>query len=228
MITASVFDTREALNKATLRLMRTVISAGRRGPTALIVPGGRTPRSLFESLVAQPVTPAPDFYLGYTDDRHVPETDPQSNYALTRDMIRTLGLPPSRVLRVRTELPLEESASRYHDAWQDFFDLGGTVPLALLGLGDDGHTCSLFTPEQVDACGPDTFAASVRRETGPDRITVTPALLGRVEHVIILAAGNEKAAVVDAMLHESSPVTAARAVARAPRVSLWYAPQDGV
>lgn len=224
MITASIFDSREALYEVTLRLIRSVISDGKNRPGALIVPGGRTPRPLFEAIATNPPTPASDFYLGYTDERHVPETDPQSNYALTREMIRSLALPESRVLRVQTECALDEAAARYHDRWRCFFEQGGVISLALLGLGDDGHTCSLFTPEQVAACDPDAFAEPVHRGNGPDRVTVTPALLGRVEHIVFLAVGQDKASVVDAMLQEPSPVTAAQAVAQAPRVSLWYAP----
>lgn len=224
MITAQPFETKEALLAAALRLVTPVLRESGPGPAALMVPGGRTPVPLFEALAADPVVPGPGLYLGYTDERHVPETDPQSNYALTVAMIHALKLPPARVLKVRTELPLEEAAAQYHDAWRQFFDAGGAIPLALLGLGDDGHTCSLFTPEQVNACDPHQYAAPVLRDTGPHRVTVTPALLRRVEHIVFLAAGQEKAAVVEAMLREPDTVTAALAVREAPKVSLWHAP----
>ena len=224
MITAQSFETKEALHDAALGLVAPVLRNTEESPRAVIVPGGRTPVPLFEALAANPVVPGPGLYLGYTDERHVPETDPQSNYALTVELIRALQLPPARVLKVRTELPLEEAAAQYHDAWRQFFDAGGTIPLALLGLGDDGHTCSLFTPEQVQSCAPDRYAAPVLRDTGPHRVTVTPALLQRVEHIVFLAAGQEKAAVVEAMLREPDTVTAALAVGNAPKVSLWHAP----
>lgn len=224
MITAQSFETKEALHDAALGLVAPVLRDSASGPAALMVPGGRTPVPLFEALAANPVVPGPGLYLGYTDERHVPETDPQSNYALTVELIRALQLPPARVLKVRTELPLEEAAAQYHDAWRQFFDAGGTIPLALLGLGDDGHTCSLFTPEQVQSCAPDRYAAPVLRDTGPHRVTVTPALLQRVEHIVFLAAGQEKTAVVEAMLREPDTVTAALAVGNAPKVSLWHAP----
>ncbi len=224
MITAHHFENTEVLYDDALGLVAPLLRNTEEAPTAVIVPGGRTPVPLFEALAADPVVPGPGLYLGYTDERHVPETDPQSNYALTVNLIRALQLPPARVLKVRTELPLEEAAAQYHDAWRQFFDAGGAIPLALLGLGDDGHTCSLFTPEQVTACDPHQYAAPVLRDTGPHRVTVTPALLRRVEQIVFLAAGQEKAAVVEAMLREPDTVTAALAVRDAPKVSLWHAP----
>ena len=225
MITLNRFDTKDALLEAALQLALPVMKDGEDTPVALIVPGGRTPKPLFDALAAQGIQAGPRAFLGYTDERHVPETDPQSNYALTVAMIRSLQLPPSRVLRVQTELSLDEAAVRYHEAWRDFFDGGGEIPLALLGLGDDGHTCSLFTAEQVRAYAPGVYAAPLRRESGPHRVTVTPALLERVQHVVFLVTGSDKAAVVDGMLRDPSSVTAALAVEHAPRVSLWYAPR---
>jgi 6-phosphogluconolactonase len=226
LITASIFDTKEALYQAVLRQMGIVIQQNTSTPTALMVPGGNTPRPLFEALAEAPIAPTPQFYLGYTDERHVPDTDPQNNYRLTVDMIRALELSPFHVLRVQTHLSLEEAAARYHMRWQDFFDQGGEIPLGLLGLGDDGHTCSLFTREQVEACDGVTFAAPVQREPGPNRITVTPALLARIKHIIFFVTGQAKAAIVDAILNNPESVTAGMAVAQAARVSLWYAPQD--
>lgn len=226
MITLTRFDTKDALLEAALQLALPVIKDGGNTSSAMIVPGGRTPKPLFDALAAQGIQAGPRAFLGYTDERHVPETDPQSNYALTIDMIRALQLPPSRVLRVRTELSLAEAAARYHEDWRAFFDGGGEIPLAFLGLGDDGHTCSLFTPEQVKTCAPGVYAAPLCRESGPHRVTVTPALLERVRHVVFLVTGPEKATVVEGMLRDPSPVTAALAVSHAPRVSLWYAPRD--
>jgi 6-phosphogluconolactonase len=220
VITAQPFETAEALFDAVLHLVTPVLRNP--GPTAVMVPGGRTPVPLFDALTSKPIVPGSGLHLGYTDERHVPETDPQSNYALTVAMIHALKLPPARVLKVRTELSLEDAAARYHETWRTFFFTGGTIRLALLGLGDDGHTCSLFTPEQVRSCDPDRYAAPVLRDTGPHRVTVTPALLQRVEHIIFLAAGQEKAAVVEAMFREPDTVTAALAVRDAPQVSLWH------
>lgn len=226
MITLTTFDTKDDLLEAALRLVMPIIQGGDDTPSALIVPGGRTPKPLFDAVASQGPVAGPCVRLAYTDERHVPETSPESNYGLTVNMIRALRLPAARVLRVRTDLSLQEAALDYSEAWRDFFDRGGGIRLALLGLGDDGHTCSLFTPEQVRCCSPDAYAAPVHRETGPDRVTVTPALLARAGHIVFLATGREKAVVVDGMLQEPSTVTAAMAVAGAPSVSLWYAPGD--
>ena len=64
-----------------------------------------------------------------------------------------------------------------------FFARGGEIPVAFLGMGADGHTCSLFTREDLDR-GAGRLASPTPRPTPPHRVTVTPALLERCDHVI--------------------------------------------
>src|SRR6185437_918421 len=86
----------------------------------------------------------------YSDDRYVPADSDASNYRQTRPLLEALALPDDQVLRVRTELPLEEAARDYERRLRALLDSGARMGLALLGLGPDGHTASLFRPEHLE------------------------------------------------------------------------------
>ena len=223
MLITTVFDTGAALYDATRKRLETIAEKAADTPTAALLPGGNTPKPLFADIAATPFPLGSAFHIGYTDERHVSEDNPANNHGQAIPMLDALGVAPERVLRVHTELPLEEAALKYHESWRSFFDQGGMLALALLGLGADGHTCSLFSEAQIADCPSDRYAVAVNHEADFNRVTVTPALLARARHVIILATGREKAAVVDAMLQPNSRTPAALAVADCARVSLWYA-----
>lgn len=224
MFITSIFDTPQALYAATRNLMQMAAEHAQDGPAAILVPGGNTPKPLFADIAANPFDIAPEFLLAYTDERHVSADHPDNNHALTREMIAALKLASRQVLRVETERSLEDAADAYDQAWADFLDRGGRIPLALLGLGTDGHTCSLFTLEQIRNCPKKRYAVAVERKQGHHRITVTPALLASAAHTVIFATGQDKAPMVDALTRDPNSVAAGLAAAQCPRVSLWYAP----
>ena len=225
MFITTVFDTRDALYGAARILFQSTAQNHVKQPNAIIMPGGNTPRPLFKHVKANPF-PVPDcLHLGYTDERLVPEDDPANNYALSAGMLCSLDVHPDHILRVDTTLPLNDAADRYDIVWRDFFDQDGAIPLAFVGLGADGHTCSLFTEAQIRACPGNRFAMPVVHDDGPDRVTVTPLLLSRVKHIIMLVTGKEKSAIVDAITKEPQSVVAVIALSGCPRVSIWYAAQ---
>lgn len=222
MFVTSVFDTGNALFSAARNLFQSTAQSNSTVPTAILLPGGNTPRPLFQRIVENPFPVNPNFHIGYTDERLVPEQDPANNYALSQSMLQALDITQAQLLRVNTELSLESAAAEYDSTWHEFFEKGGTLPLAFLGLGSDGHTCSLFSGEQVTSYTEDRFAEAVVREEGPDRVTVTPALLARIRHIIILAMGQDKAAIVEAFTNAPEGVVAGMALAHCARVSIWY------
>ena len=138
-------------------------------------------------------------------------------------MIRSLGIPASRIIRPHTGLPIDESAREFDRALAAFLSRG-TITLALLGLGADGHTASLFRAEDVRR-GARCYAVSTSRSHGPaDRISVTRGLLLRAERVVFLVTGEEKADAVSALLAAPETIAAGQAVEGIPDVEVWYTP----
>ncbi|NOU35691.1 MAG: hypothetical protein HOO88_02810 [Kiritimatiellaceae bacterium] len=173
----------------------------------IMLAGGKTPLEIYRRAAAENLSTAGKLFL--SDERYVPFTDPQSNYRSIAPFFPTLG-------RVPTELPIEAAAQ----AFCEYLSRMQSVPLGLLGLGADGHTASLFTLQDA-AFRNGRLAVPVIKTEKPDRISVTPVLLRRIEKIIILATGEEKKAIIQTLLENSETIPAGAALAGHPNVEVW-------
>lgn len=218
----STFDHVSAMEQEALALLREHFGFSCAEPHAVMLTGGRTPLGLYRTLETSPGQVDAGLHLLISDERHVPPDSPENNFARMLPMIHAMGLDDSRVIRVHTELPLRAAARRYHQQLASYLEDDGRITLGILGLGADGHLASLFSLDDVNR-GTGRYAVAVPREDGPDRVSVTRGLLLRVERLVFLLAGPEKAQIVDRIINDPHTVTAARVVEDARRVELWYA-----
>lgn len=221
-ISVQEFASKTALLGAMEALMRETLVASSDGRFALMISGGNTPLPVYASIAANPVTINPNACIMFADDRHVPVESPDNNYGNARAMIDALGIRPGNTLRVYPEFSLEESADRYDLDLRTFLNAGGTIPVGLLGLGADGHTCSLFNDEDLARCA-GRFAAPAYKATPPDRVTVSPELLARCGRIIFVAAGDDKREMIQALVENPLSITAGKAVAHCASVEIWRA-----
>lgn len=210
----------ELREAATDLLMRYLRHQARKKPFLVLLPGGNTPRPIYERVAREPVELDPNLHIAVTDERHVSPSDPQSNIGTLLPMLEALGLPEKGRLCVHPARPLREAADLYDEQLDHFTTSGGALELALLGLGADGHTCSLFTSEDLER-GQDRWAIPVEREGGMNRISVTQKLLARAHRIVFLAAGEDKRDIAGRLVHDPESIIAGRAVAGADRVELW-------
>ena len=180
-----------------------------RGSFTVALSGGSTPKGLFSLLATDEVLRSAiawdrgAFY--WSDERHVPPDDPDSNYRMAQDaLLSRVPVRADRVHRVRAEQPdAAVAAITYEVDIRRTLDSYGEIPrfdLILLGLGADGHTASLFpgTPALAERS---RLVTANRVETlGVDRITMTYPLLNAARLVMFVVAGSEKAAAVRAVL----------------------------
>lgn len=192
------------------------------GPVSVMLSGGRTPVMVYEELCRRGGEASNAVQVLYSDERHVPVDSPDNNYRATVPLLSTLAIPDSRVFRVHTELEWLESAAQYHRELRRFMNGTGRITLGLLGLGADGHTASLFTPADV-LRGENLYAVAVPHEPGPNRVSVTPELLRRVERLVILVSGPEKNAIVTRLIQSPEQVVAGLALRDTPQVEIWQA-----
>jgi 6-phosphogluconolactonase len=184
-----------------IRLAQAAISAHGRFSVALS--GGSTPRELFAVLAEPSFLERVEwtrvcFFWG--DERCVPPDDRDSNYRLACEtLLEHIPFTPELVFRIEAERGSTAAAELYEQRLRAFF--GESAPprldLALLGLGDDGHTASLF-PGSHGLRERQHWVIGVEHSSPPlpmvDRVTLTPLVLNAAANILFLVAGASKAA----------------------------------
>lgn len=217
------FGSAEELAAAAVELLaRHIAPRSESGPRALMLSGGNTPRPAYRALAAAGVVAAPNLRFFLSDERHVPPDRPESNFGQMKALFAALAVPDDHLVAIRTERPLENAAEQYDRDLKDLLQQGARITLGLLGLGSDGHTASLFSQEDIRR-GDGRLAVAVPRPNPPHRISVTPGLLARIEEIVFLVAGRDKADIAQRLQDDPDSLPAGRAVSGARNVSLWLA-----
>src|SRR3954470_12803350 len=191
-----IFDTTDDLNAAAARTLVQKVQSGAR---TIALSGGSSPKPLYALLGASPLRDElAEFPITWivVDERYVPIDHPDSNAGMMQKTLFANGITPThRFLRFRTELNDPAATARAFES--EWHSLGITqLDLVLLGIGDDGHTASLFpgTPVlEVD----DRIAAEVfvpRLDEG--RLPITKPMIGDARLGLVLAAGGPKARIL--------------------------------
>ncbi len=181
------------------------VSAGRaaigaQGRFTVALSGGSTPKALYSLLAANYATFAWNrIFLFFGDERHVPPTDPESNYRMVNESLLTkIPIPAENVFRVPTENPdAVAAAADYEAQLRRFFALKPAefprFDLILLGMGPDGHTASLFPDSAALGEPSHLVVANWVAKFSAHRITFTFPVLNRAAEVMFLASGADKA-----------------------------------
>jgi 6-phosphogluconolactonase len=181
-----------------------------RGRASIAISGGSTPKSTFQ-LLADPNQPWrsrmpwDNLDLYWVDERAVPPDNADSNYRMTRDaLLDHVPLRPEQIHRMEGELEPELAAARYETELRNTFRLEGAeaprFDLVALGMGDDGHTASLFP--HTEALRETTRLVTANHVPQKDtwRITLTWPVIDHASSVFFLIAGEDKAAVLKEVL----------------------------
>jgi 6-phosphogluconolactonase len=178
-----------------------------RGRFVCALSGGTTPKGLFQQLTEEPyrsLIPWEKTFWFWVDERHVAFDHPDSNYRMTREfLLSKVPIPPENIFPMTNgTLPVERAASSYEMKLRKFFG-GEGIPrfdLSLMGMGDDGHTASLFpSVEQLNeqekwVVG--YLVDAARKE----RVSLTFPILNASRELLVLAAGEKKAKMLKEVL----------------------------
>jgi 6-phosphogluconolactonase len=190
-----------------------------RGRFRVALAGGSTPRALYPKLVEGIDWARATVFFG--DERAVPPGDPQSNYRMAREtLLDPARVPAANVVRWRGEDPDLDAAARDYEAALTRGASAPWIDLALLGLGPDGHTASLFPGTSALAEADRLAVALDVAEMGTRRLTLTyPALCG-ARDVCFLVTGRDKAPALASVV-VAGHLPAARIVRRAGPVTIF-------
>jgi 6-phosphogluconolactonase len=188
-------------------------AVAQRGRFTIALSGGSTPKGLFNLLATNALTVLPwdRMFFFWGDERHVPPTDPDSNYRMAQEtMLSKVPVPPGNVFRMAAENPDAEAvAEDYEKTLWKFFELEpGQIPvfdLILLGMGPDGHTASLFPGTAGLQEKSRLVIANWVEKMKTSRLTFTLPVLNAARCVAFLVSGTDKAAVLRTVLEEDVP-----------------------
>jgi 6-phosphogluconolactonase len=190
------------------------------GRFSVALSGGSTPRAAYRLLATEPYRsriPWEAVHLFWGDERCVPPGHERSNFRMANEaFVSGVPIPPANVHRMRGELPPERGAAEYAAELAGYFGEG--VPrfdLVHLGVGSDGHTCSLFPFDPFLLEREKTVVTALLRSLGEPRITLTLPVVNAAACVEMLAPGADKAEVVWKVLR--GPRDPARLPAQAVR-----------
>jgi 6-phosphogluconolactonase len=195
------------------------------GPAALLLSGGSTPFGLYGRIAERPFDVNETCHVVLSDERMVPFDSPESNVGRMLGMLKALRLPARRVLCAAPEDTAETAAWRYDATLRRYFTDGGHLRVALLGLGQDGHTAGLFSAEDV-ARGKGHMAIPVRRPDGVEGVTVTRELLMKADRMVFLVAGPAKLDAVKWLCAGRKTLVAGIVAADHPQAEVWYTEQE--
>ncbi len=174
-----------------------------RGRFTIGLPGGSTPRLLFALLSNLPWVRRIDWahvHVFWGDERCVPPDHPESNYRLAHEtLLQHVPLPAEQIHRISGELPPAEAARAYEQTLRTLFtedtsaDPQPRFDLMLLGLGDDGHTASLFPGTAALTETTRWVVENYVPRLDSWRITLTAPAINAAAHVIFLVSGAGKA-----------------------------------
>jgi 6-phosphogluconolactonase len=214
-----VFANQEDLSRAAADLFQNTVArcAEQERRAYIAVSGGSTPRRLYELLATPPWRDHVHWScveLFWVDERPVPSDDPESNYRLVNDaLLNDVPLPPTSVHPIPTEIgapseaaeeyqqDLEENLPRTEDGWPRF-------DLVFLGMGEDGHTASLFPQSPALSETHRWAVANPVAKLNTERITLTFPVINHAAHVVFLVSGAGKAEVLNDVLHAPFDVAA--------------------
>jgi 6-phosphogluconolactonase len=184
-------------------------SIAKHGRFLVALSGGSTPMQLYK-LLGDSFHDTVDWsraHFFWGDERCVPVDDAENSYGQTKKVLfDKINIPDENIHRVLSELEPDSAAKEYAKTLSIFAEPPLAWPrfdLTLLGMGDDGHTASLFPNSPVDVDSP-TLAVTANYQGRPaNRVTLTPKVLNSSRNILFLVSGKSKAATLSKIFSDN-------------------------
>ncbi|MCT4673442.1 MAG: 6-phosphogluconolactonase [Prolixibacteraceae bacterium] len=191
------YKTSDDIAKALLHWLEEWLSTQKRFPCHIAISGGSTPKKFFSILskIEQPEL-LRNIHFWWVDERCVPHNHQESNYRYFKELfIDSLNFPSNNIHPVDGINDPKEEARRYAQEIEQALPTEETWPifdLVLLGMGDDGHTASIF-PDQLELLSSQEICeVAIHPITKQRRITLTGTVINKAKQVIFLVTGENK------------------------------------
>ena len=188
------FDSQDNINQAaTARILQAANEAIQaQGSFYVVLAGGSTPKAVYQLLSEQQADWA-NWHVFHNDDRCLPVDHEERNSKMARDAwLSKVAIPEQQIYDIPAELGNVAGAKAYAETLKDV----RTFDLVILGLGEDGHTASLFPNQTVDNSA-DAVPVFDAPKPPADRITISQSRLNNTKEVMFLVTGAVKQEAVD-------------------------------
>jgi 6-phosphogluconolactonase len=201
--------------------------------TFIALSGGNTPKILFKKL-SENFKEKIDWkklHLFWGDERCVPPDDDQSNYGMTREyLLNNIDIPDKNIHRIRGEDDPETEVKRIADEIDNTVPHQNSLPrfdLNILGLGEDGHTASLFPGKKLKHICKQLTGIAVHPESSQKRISLTLDVINNSSQIIFMVTGKKKADIIyDIMSNKNSYKKFPAAKVKPADMLNWYLDED--
>lgn len=192
-----IFENKEAVAKGFSAYLSDLIDS--KSEIHIALSGGSTPKIVFDELVAEygDKIDWKKVYFYWGDERCVPPSDSESNFKMTQDhLLSKIEMPAENVHRIQGENDPSQEAKRYSKVLQKQLPSENGMPrfdLVILGMGDDGHTASIF-PDSIDQWEAKELCVTVAHPvSGQIRVSLSGGIINHAETVAFLVTGKSKA-----------------------------------
>ncbi|HZH32461.1 MAG TPA: 6-phosphogluconolactonase [Pyrinomonadaceae bacterium] len=204
-------DAGEVARAAALRFVELArASINTNGRFSVALAGGSTPKRIYELLAGSEFAAQlywPGVHVFFGDERSVPPDDADSNYRMANEaLLSRVALPEENVHRMRGEGDAVANARLYEDELRGYFGDDANWPefdLVMLGMGDDGHTASLFPGTRALDANAAWVTANWVDKFDAYRVTLTAQAINHARHVMFIVTGAGKAARLQEVLYGS-------------------------
>ena len=198
---ARIFNDLEALSRAAADLFieQAARSKAERNQFLVALNGGSTPTRLFQVLATdyREKVDWSKVHVFWGDERCVPPDDPGSSYGQAREILLShVPIPDLNIHRIKGELGPAKASQEYALVLKEFASPSLQWPrfdLVYLGMGEDGHTASLFPGSLVDVSEPVMPVTAHYQDRPANRVTLTPIVFNSARLIVFMATGETKA-----------------------------------
>jgi 6-phosphogluconolactonase len=193
----------ESLAHELVNQIEEIEETGKRiSPFTIALSGGSTPKLLFSVLGDQYASSVnwSNIHFFWVDERCVPPDNKESNFGMTQKVfLSKIKIPKDNIHRIRGEDDPEKEAERYSEEIKHFTTKRNGIPffdIILLGLGEDGHTASVFPGNEKLFQSESICTTALHPETGNTRLTITGKVINNARQIIFIVTGRNKTEIV--------------------------------
>lgn len=205
-----IFKDKDTLTKAAAEWIAELIETKLKSESRFtwLLSGGGTPKGLYQLMSAEPFREHIDWrkvHIFFGDERVVPFDDERNNGKMANDkLLNHVPIPRNQIHFMKTDIDPEKSSNEYEKILHEYFDqTPSTFDLALLGMGDDAHTLSVFPGSILINENKKWVTALYVPALEMNRITVMPSVVNKSENIMFLVSGNSKASALKHVLNDA-------------------------